>query len=172
VQSIRGALLHNAEVTDGKPSADRNGIILDLYHGDGGGLYSNRAVGPILVEDNDIADVAGRGIQMLRIGQPDSPWTVQRNKVHGRYAYMLGPDPDNGGESHPVAGIGGYGAGVCSSGTVSNNDVAASPDGKNAYEFDNFDGGDGSGVKGSGNKGRPAVFDASPGNSPPAGFLQ
>jgi len=165
---LRGNLLHHAEITADGDSADRNGIILDLFHADGGGIYGDRVQGPILIEDNLINDVAGRGIQILRAGQPDSPVLVQKNRVSGRYAYGLGNDPNEG---NPKSAIAGYGGGQCSSVTVKDNEVNTSQGaGKPAYQFESFDGGDGSGVKGTGNKGTPANFYNSPTNSPPSGF--
>jgi len=128
--------LYNAEITDGQDSADRNGIILDLYHGDHGGAYGDRAHGPVLIKGNDIKDVAGRGIQVLIAGEADSPVTVDSNKVSGRYAYGLGNDPHQG---NPKVAIGGYGAGFSRGPTVTNNTVDTSQGaGKAAYGWEGF----------------------------------
>lgn len=145
------------QIGPGTPGSDRNGIILDLFN-----VNANHSVGPVIIEYNDIANCEGRGIQLLLAGLPTSPVTVNNNLVRAPIATNLGG-------SAPDAGIGGYGDGQYSSITVSNNDVTVSA-GHQAYYFISFDGGDGSGVTGTGNIGTPKVFYNSPTSTVPPGF--
>jgi hypothetical protein len=123
-------------------SADRNGIIFDLFHGavGGGGEFANRAHGAVYIEDNEIFNVEGRGIHLLCAGTPDSPVHINRNKIHGYYATNLG-------HSGPKCGIGGYGDNSTGLAIVNDNDVT--PHGANpTYDFQAFR----HGVSGSGNR--------------------
>ncbi len=161
---IHGNKIRNVK-GPGTSSDDRNGIIMDIYHGWTSGpnaFWSNREHGAVIIEANDIANCEGRGIQLLCAGTDDSPVYVRNNLVRAPIATNLGP-------SAPDTGIGGYGVGLCSNIHVDTNDVTVSS-GHKAYYFISFNGGNGSGVTGSGNIGTPVVFDGSPGNSPPAGF--
>jgi len=155
------------EIQDGE-SADRNGIILDLFHGDFT-LYADRLIGDVHVLGNDIHDVSGRGIQLLCAGVSDSAVTVNGNQVHGQWARRLGG-------SNPETAIGGYGAGTAGYVLCSFNTVTFDPGngGKAAYNFISFDG-DGPGVLGSNNHvigtGTAIAWSNSRTNTPPAGFV-
>ncbi len=164
---IQNNTLTNALTIQDGPSADRNGIILDLYHGDGGGLYADRAVGAILIDNNHITNVDGRGIQLLYCGMNDSPVTVSNNTVDGTWARNLGG-------SAPETAIGGYGGGRNEGNITCTNNVVVTDGGngdKPAYKFISFDAGGAIGVLGSGNSGNRVEFEASPTNTPPANFL-
>jgi PKD repeat protein len=158
-------LIYNCLMIQDGPSADRNGIILDLYQSDGT-VYSDRLTGPTIISNNEIHDVSGRGIQILRGGMSDSLVTITNNFVHGRFADDLGQAIGN--TSSPVCGIGGYGGGQQGNILCTNNTVTPYG-GHSSYEFLSFDG-DGPGVLGSGNHGLPVVFENSRTNSPPSGF--
>jgi len=165
--------VYNQIQDDGNPSADRNGIIIDLWHSDGNGLYSNRSVGPIMIRNNLVENVSGRGIQILRSSWSDSPVSILSNTVRPAWANFLGPSPDDGHFSEPLTAIGGYGwMGSFGGGSVtcSFNTVIDDPsNGLPAYKFVSFH--TSPGVTGQGNVGSGVVFDGSPGSSPPPGFM-
>lgn len=154
------------EIQDGV-SADRNGIILDIYHGNFA-KYPDYLIGDVVISNNDIHDVSGRGIQDLCGGLSDALVSILGNQVHGQWARRLGG-------SAPETGIGGYGAGTCGNVIISNNTVTVDPGngGKPCYYVISFDG-DGPGVFGSNNHiigGGFVAWDSSRTNTPPAGFI-
>lgn len=162
--------VHDMFQTADGDSADRNGIILDLFHSEGGSLHSDYLIGDVVIDSNEVYDVDGRGIQILRAGLTDSRIIVTNNFVHGVFGQHLG---QFGGPevSEPVCGIGGYGAGMHGNVVCSNNTVSTPPAGVAAYKFLSFDGAvTPAGVTGSGNSGTPVVFSASATDSAPAGF--
>jgi len=161
-------VIYNIDMIQNGPSADRNGIILDLLHsGDGQTApYSDRIIGNVVVSNNEVYNVSGRGIHCLRGGHTDSLVTISNNYVHGYFANDLGQAIGN--TSTPVCGIGGYGSGQ-EGNVLCNNNIVTPYGGHNCYQFDNFDG-DGPGVLGSGNTGLPVVFNNSRTNTPPSGF--
>jgi PKD repeat protein len=159
-------------VQDG-PSADRNGIIFDLFQMDGGfqnfaGLYSDRLIGECMIRNNDIHDVSGRGIQILFGGQPDTRINILNNQVHGQWARDLGG-------SDPQTAIGGNGSGVCENIVCSNNTVTRDSGNGNKPAYFFFDFNPGTGVTGQNNHliGGGLAYDwhNSPGTAPPAGFI-
>ncbi len=143
----------------GTSSADRNGIIMDLLHGwldSPNRFYPDRSVGAIVIHNNDIANCEGRGIQILCAGAADSQLTISNNLVRAPIATNLGG-------SEPIAGIGGYGVGICGNVICDNNDVTVSGSAY-AYHFFDFNGSmDASiqGVRGGGNIGTPRNFNGS-----------
>jgi pectate lyase len=163
---VHDNLIRNV-IGPGTGSYDRNGIILDLFHGaPGSPLYANRMVGATLIDNNNIADCEGRGIQLLVAGAADSRVTVSNNVVSGSIATNLAG-------SEPIAAIGGYGDGRCGNVFVNTNNTSGMTAGPAAYKFISFDASmDASiiGVHGSGNIGSPVVFESSATNTPPAGF--
>lgn len=149
----------NGMAGPGTASADRNGIILDLFQSQGSGLYPNRLHGLVIIEGNDISDCEGRGIENGWGGTTDTQIRVLNNTVHGTIASNLGG-------SDPVAAIGGYGGTIHGNMVVSGNAVTATLGGASAYKFIDFP----LGVTGSGNSGSPVVFENSPTNTAPVGF--
>lgn len=165
--------IYNMLVVQDSDSADRNGIIMDLWQSDGGGVYADRVIGSVMIRNNNIHDVAGRAIQILRGGLTDSQINVLNNSVSGQWARRLF-DPSTGDFSQPATAIGGYGAGVHGNLVISNNTVVTDSGNSNkpAYRVDNFDGPvTPAGVSGVGNVGNRAEFYASPTNVVPAGFM-
>ncbi|PYS90501.1 MAG: hypothetical protein DMF62_04880 [Acidobacteria bacterium] len=170
--------VYNQLASDGNPSADRNGIILDLYHsvgnfGDFSTIYGNHIIGSVMIRNNNIHDVSGRGIQILFAGLPDSPIYVDNNTISGQWARYLGPEPGSGNFSDPQTGIGGNGRGVHSNVVVTNNTVVDDP-AQVHPSFFFFDFNTSPGVTGSNNHlvgGGFVDWHNSPGTSPPAGFI-
>ena len=167
----------STDIGIGEDSADKNHLILDRYAGSpDGGLRSDYMRGATMVRDCDFHNAWGRGVQVLMGGVQDAPVYVERINVSGYWAEHLGQNAGRT-DGQPRTAIGGYGAGLCGSLSVSDCVVSgANTTNLPAYRFDNFDG-PGVGVIGSGNRGNRAEFNASngaghwPGNQVPAGFL-
>jgi hypothetical protein len=169
-------------------SADRNGIILDLYQGwDWNGTQNIPhfdaagnpyfLIGDTVISNNNIHDVSGRGIQLLCGGMfPDGRVSILSNSVSGQWARRL-DHPTNPGLGNPKTAIGGYGVGVCDNVICSDNTVTkdAGNGNKPSYYFTSFNAGNGVGVLGSNNHmigaGSYVQWEASPTDTPPAGFI-
>lgn len=115
-------------------ATDRNGIILDEYHTQGGfgdPLLPQRLVGDTLIANNIIINTAGRGIHCLKGGLADSKVAFINNTVIAPFGYALGG-------SVPLCGIGGYGQGMFHDLTYFNN-LVIGDQGRFNYDFLSWD---------------------------------
>lgn len=170
---IENCLIEDCMMEDGNESADRNGIILDLWHADfdngswPGIVRANRSVGHVMIRNNIVRNVSGSGIHSLMGGMANSVINIHNNRVEPAWGqHMDGP------RGYGIGCAGFYCSGVMN--VVGNTVVTSSSATEgNAYTFywvrDGGVTGSGNVATGSGNN-TVQFDDVNGANSPPAGF--